>query len=198
MNEPVRPAGAARRRRNREPITVLEVFLFVAGVAVALIVTRPILIEPYDMNEGDPIQIIPVVIRGLIAVLGGVSLVGVPLLLARWRGRRTPWGPGKIAWFAHGTAAWLLWPPIVYQQLPRTGASDGPNWSAVCWLWGTPLMGLYMTAAILTGGWFGRRGRRMMRRSGREQFGLILACLWACTGLYLLGLLYWVDVFRDR
>jgi hypothetical protein len=57
-------------------------------------------------------------------------------------------------------------------------------------------MGLYMTAAILMGGWFGRRGRRLTNRSWREQFGLILSCLWACTGLYLLGLLYWIDLFN--
>ena len=59
-------------------------------------------------------------------------------------------------------------------------------------------LSVVMTVAILTGGWFGRRGRRRMRRSAREQLGLILACLWACTGLYLLGLLYWIDIFRDQ
>jgi hypothetical protein len=59
-------------------------------------------------------------------------------------------------------------------------------------------MGLYMTAAILAGGWFGRRARRTINRSWREQFGLTLSCLWACTGLYLLGLLYWIDLFKKR
>jgi hypothetical protein len=59
-------------------------------------------------------------------------------------------------------------------------------------------MGLYVTAAILAGGWFGRRGRRPMNRSWREQSGLILSCFWACTGFYLLGLLYWIDLFKKR
>jgi paraquat-inducible protein A len=53
-----------------------------------------------------------------------------------------------MAWFAHGTASWLLWPPIVFWQL--SGKSDGP-WSIVCWLWGTPLMGIYVTASLLAG-----------------------------------------------
>jgi hypothetical protein len=199
MNEPLDTPCAPDVGTRRERLSILELLLLVTGVGVALAVSRPIWTAPYDFQDGDPIQVVPVLVRVIVAVLSGFSFVGVPLLLSRLARRRTPWGPGKMAWFSQGVAAWLLWPPIVYYQLPlpRAAGSD-LSWSSVCWLWGTPLMGLYVTAAILTGGWFGRRGRRRMNRSWREQFGLILSCLWACTGLYFLGLLYWIDLFRKR
>jgi hypothetical protein len=182
---------------NRDRFSIRAMLFLVVGVGIGLAVTRPIWSEPYKGgDDADPITIVPVAARVVVAVLSGLSFIGVPLLLSRRTGRRTPWGPGRIAWFAQGTAAWLLWPPVVYYRLPLARASESPSWSSVCWLWGTPLMGLYITAAILAGGWLGRRGRRMINRSWREQFGLILSGLWACTGLYFLGLLYWIDVFR--
>ena len=198
MDEPLDAQCPSGPGTKRERLSIRELLILVAGVGIALAVTRPIWTAPHQFEDVDPIQVVPVVVRVIVAVLSGVSLVGVPLLLARLTRRRTPWGPGKISWFSQGMAAWLLWPPIVYHQLPLQRAGGGMSWSSVCWLWGTPLMGLYMTAAILAGGWFGRRGRRLMRRSWREQFGLILSCLWACTGLYLLGLLYWIDLFKNR
>lgn len=187
--QPPRPA----RRSQREVFHIWELMLLVMGVGIALTATRSVWSLNYDPH-GDPITIVPLVVRILVAVLAGLSFMAVPLLLARWTRRRTPWQPGKIAWFSQGAATWLLWPPIVVQQV--RGASGDPPWSGVCWLWGTPLMGLYITCALLAGGWFGRRGRRRARRSWREQFGLILSCLWACTGLYLLGLLYWIDLVK--
>lgn len=196
MDEPLKLRSAAGRATRREQLSILELFFLVAGVGIGLAVTRQIWTAPYDVAHGDPIQVIPIVVRVFVAVLSGISFVGVPLLLSRWTRRRAPWGPGKIAWFSQGVACWLLWPPIVYYQLPLQRSSNEMPWSSVCWLWGTPLMGLYMTAAILAGGWFGRRGRRAMSRSFREQLGLAFSCLWACTGLYLLGLLYWIDLWR--
>jgi hypothetical protein len=181
-----------------ERMSLLELFFLVTGVGIALAVSHPILTAPYQLINGDPIQVVPIVVRVIVAVLSGFSFVGVPLLLSRLTRRRTPWGPGKVAWFSQGIATWLLWPPILYYRLPLPRSGNDFAWSSVCWLWGTPLMGLYMTAAILMGGWFGRRGRRLMNRSWREQFGLILSCLWACTGLYLLGLLYWIDLFKKQ
>ena len=182
-------------RTRYERLSLLELFVLVTGVGIALAVTRQIW-SAGEVHDGDPIMVVPVVVRVIVAVLSGFSFVGVPLLLSRLTRRRTPWGPGKVAWFSQGIAVWLLWPPIVIHQLPLPQSASGAPWSSVCWLWGTPLMGLYMTAAILMGGWFGRRGRRLTNRSWREQFGLLLSCLWACTGLYLLGLLYWIDLFR--
>ena len=198
MAEPSKMRVAPDPSTRREHLSLLELLLLVTGAGIALAVTRPIWTAAYQGADGDPIQMVPLVVRVIVAVLGGFSFVGVPLLLSRLTHRRTPWGPGKIAWFSQGVATWLLWPPILYYQLPLQRPGNEMPWSSVCWLWGTPLMGLYMTSAILAGGWLSRRGRRPMKRSFREQFGLILSCLWACTGLYLLGLLYWIDLFRKR
>jgi hypothetical protein len=184
-----------RVHARRDRFGIAQLLMFVAGIAVAFWVMRPILLEKYNGEDGDPIQIVPVVLRSAIALLGGVSFVGVPFLLLHRRRARTRWGPGNMAWFAHGTASWLLWPPILYWQL--SSKTDMP-WSAVCWLWGTPLMGIYVTASLLAGGWLRRRGRRRIRRNWSECFGLLLACVWACTGLYMLCLLYWVDVIKHN
>lgn len=196
MDEPTVTQSPLDPCTHQERLSLRGLFVLVAGVGVALAVTRPIWTGDYRSDEGDPIQVVPIIARVVVAVLSGLSFVGVPMLLARLTRRRTPWGPGKIFWFSQGVAAWLLWPPILYRQLVSQPSGGDMPWSSVCWLWGTPLMGLYMTTAILTGGWFGRRGRRRMKRSWREQFGLLLSCLWACTGLYFLGLLYWIDLVR--
>jgi hypothetical protein len=124
-----------------------------------------------------------------VFALGGLALVGAPLLL--WTARRRPWGAGRILWFAHGTAAWLLWPPIVYQRaLGRTAGSM----SAICYFYGTPLMALYVTLALLAGGHLRRSRTRRMLRSWQETLGLLLGLAWACTGLYLISLFYRQDI----
>ena len=66
--------------------------------------------------------------------------------------------------------------------------------AGLCWFYGTPLMAIYVTAALLAGGWLRRHRRR--RRSWREQFGLVLAALWCCTGFYVLYLIYREEDWR--
>jgi hypothetical protein len=128
-----------------------------------------------------------------IFVLGGLSLVGVPHLLLT--ARRRPWGAGRILWFSSGTAAWLLWPPVVYHRFLGTGEQLGPKtMSGACFLYGTPLMAVYVTAALLAGGFFRRSRRRTLRRSWQEVFGLLLGLLWACTGLYFIAMFYMEDL----
>jgi len=178
------------RRQPGDRFGITEMLMLVAGIAIGFWVMRPLILQEYDSENGDPIQMVPIFLRVIIVVLGGIWFIGVPLLLIRRRSDRIPWGPGKTAWFTHGTASWLLWPPILIWQLP--GKPAGP-WGAVCWLGGTPLMGVYVTASLLAG----RRLRRRRRDSWVEQFGLFLACAWACTGLYLLSLLYWLDIFKN-
>jgi hypothetical protein len=133
----------------------------------------------------------------VVVMLGGLSLVGVPLLLSE-RFRRPPrvWGPGKLLWFASGTASWLMWPPVVYRRLAGDNGPDNTI-SGTCYFYGTPLMALYMTLAL----WAGRRLRRRRRGhrfhlSWRERFGLLLGLAWACTGLYLLAMFYRNDLFK--
>ena len=121
--------------------------------------------------------------------LGGLSLVGPPLLLLT--AHKKPWGAGRLLWFAQGTASWLLWPPIVYHRASR----EPMGISAVCFYYGTPLMAVYMTLALLFGGRLNRRHQRRIARSWQELFGLLLGMAWACTGLYFIALFYRRDFF---
>lgn len=88
-------------------------------------------------------------------------------------------------------ASWLLWPPVSYHRALKGNLEQSSAW--VCYFYGTPLMAIYVTAALLAGGWLRRRGRRFRRLSWREQFGLIMNLLWASTGLYVLYLIYRED-----
>jgi hypothetical protein len=76
---------------------------------------------------------------------------------------------------------------------------DGGS-ATICFAYGTPLMALYVTIALLLGGGFRRRrrrrlfqGRAVRQRSWMETFGLVLGLLWAGTGLYVLALIYFDD-----
>jgi hypothetical protein len=127
----------------------------------------------------------------LIFVLGGLSLVGPPLLLLT--ARRRPWGAGRFLWFVQGTAAWLLWPPLVYHRI--RGSTEN-SISGTCFFYGTPLMAVYVTLALLAGGHLRRARRRLIFRSWQETLGLLLGLAWACTGLYLISLFYREDFLR--
>jgi hypothetical protein len=131
-----------------------------------------------------------------VFTLGGLSLIGVPLLLLT--ARRKAWGAGRFLWFTTGTAAWLLWPPVIFQRMTGTTPQGPPgnSMSALCFFYGTPVMAVYVTLALLAKGAFRRSQRRRMRRSQQELFGLLLGLLWACTGLYLIGLFYAQDLSK--
>ena len=167
---------------RREALRVAEIMALIAGLAIGmwLIATS---LPPKDNEKSFPLVLILAA-----GVLGGLSLVGLPLLLWERREGRRRFGAGKLLWFTSGTAAWLLWPPVIVRRVNGTKFSDSE--SALCFAYGTPLMALYVTAALVAGGWLGRRGRRRLRRSWREQFGLYLGLLWACTGLYALYEIY--------
>ena len=131
-------------RTGESALSIGLAMLLIAGATVGIWLA---LGELRSRNMGNgPDDHIAKVIFVFVFVLGGVSLVGVPLLLRTARHR--PWGAGRLLWFAQGTAAWLLWPPIVYQRVQgRTAGSI----SAICYFYGTPLMALYMTLALF--GW---------------------------------------------
>jgi hypothetical protein len=163
--------------------------LLIAGLSLGLWVVLPELRN----WEGPAGRLDPsVALAALTFLLGGLSLVGLPLLLLERRRDRQRWGAGKLLWFATGSASWLLWPPIVVRR--ARGGDMGDVSSGVCFAYGTPLMAVYVTLALLASGWLGRRGRRRMRRSWREVFGLLLGLAWACTGLYVLYLIYSEDL----
>ena len=174
-------------RTGESALSIGLAMLLIAGATVGIWLA---LGELRSRNVGNgPDDHIAKVIFVFVFVLGGVSLVGVPLLLRTARHR--PWGAGRLLWFAQGTAAWLLWPPIVYQRVQgRTAGSM----SAICYFYGTPLMALYMTLALLAGGYLRRSRTRRIIRSWQETVGLLLGLAWACTGLYLLSLFYRQDV----
>ena len=169
-------------RAGSDKIKIWEVLVLIAGVAVgcALWVRG---------ESGNAIFMV------LVGILGGLSLAGPPiLLLAR---RRKPWRAGRIQWFAQGTSAWLLWPPIARARWNGPTNRMGPDSSAqICYLYGTPLMAIFMTSALLAGGWLGfrkRRGRKVRPLAWDERFGLILGLIWACTGLWVLAMVYRED-----
>lgn len=172
-----------------------ELMLLIAGLAVGIWLFMPQGGGPrLEGLEGG-------VIVWTAGALGGLSVMGPVLLLSeRWRCRRSgkrpePWGAGRFLWFTSGTAAWLLWPPIVFQRVARGREFDGST-TAVCFAYGTPLMALYVVIALIAGGWLRRSRRRRLRRSWRERFGLALGLLWACTGLYVLAMFYAEDLGR--
>ena len=125
----------------------------------------------------------------IVFLLGGLSLVGPPLLLRT--ARKSPWGAGRLLWFAQGSASWLLWPPVIYHRVSR----EPMGVSGTCFYYGTPLMAVYVTLALLSGRPLESRHRRRIARSWQETFGLLLGLLWACTGLYFISLFYRRDFF---
>ncbi len=185
MNE-AENAGRPPPRRS-QALTLVELMLLIAGVAFGIWIVLK------DLKKFDPQHEtkMGISIMALVGVLGGVSLVGPPLLMLELLRRRVVWGPGKLLWFSQGMASWLLWPPVVYSRL--RDQKFGDTMSGVCYFYGTPLMAIYVTSALLAGGWMRGYRRRSRRRSWREQFGLVLGLLWACTGFYILYILYRAD-----
>ncbi len=175
---------SAPTRQGPRRLAIWEMCLLIAGIAVGFWLFG---VGQEGRGNGPWFGL-------LIGVLGGMSLVGPPILLWERRRRRRKWGPGELLWFSTGISAWLLWPPIVISKLrppapPRI--VDPEAMAEGCFLYGTPLMAVYVTSALLCGGWIRRRGRRRRRLfSWRERFGLVLGALWAATGLWVLYLIY--------
>ncbi|MFI5459812.1 MAG: hypothetical protein ACHRXM_30690 [Isosphaerales bacterium] len=180
--------------RRADSLSIGVAMLLIAGAALGLwLVLRELRAAQNPQGNWLAFQGSPWLL-GFVFVLGGLSLIGVPLLLMT--ARRQPWGAGRILWFSSGSAAWLLWPPVAYHRVLGTVGGPGPRvMSGVCFFYGTPLMAVYVSLALLAGGSFRRSRRRRLRRSWQETFGLVLGLLWACTGFYFITLFYRSDIF---
>jgi len=195
------PNPSPIRERDRR-FSVVDGMVLVAGLAVAFwAFQEPFLIAWREPIPGGSIGFNPffgwwdrIIYALAMVLLGGLSLAGLPLLLRDRQVRPRRWGPGKTLWFAHGTAAWLLWPPIVYQKVSQPVNKDSV--SAICYFYGTPLMAVYMVAALWAGRSLRRKSRYRRVLCWRERFGLVLGLAWACTGLYLLSMFYRIDLLR--
>ncbi len=175
-------------RRVEDRLTIGAVMALIAGASLGLWLVVD------ELRSGTPaddrgLGFESDWVYGLVFILGGLSLVGIPLLLASaWR---KPWQAGRFLWFVNGTAAWLLWPPAVYHRIVQTnGQRVDPSLSGLCYFYGTPLMAVYVTIALLFSGRFARPHRRRIFRSWQETFGLLLGLVWACTGLYFIAQFY--------
>ena len=179
--------------RSETHMPLAAAMALIAGVALGLWLVLPELRDQAGSNGVTPDSSLGRWVLALVFLLGGASLLGPPFLI--FCARRKPWRAGRLLWFAHGTATWLLWPPIVYNRIVL-GGRVRDSMSTICYFYGTPLMAVYMTTALLAGGLLRRRSRQRIRRSWQETFGLLLALVWACTGLYLISLFYRQDLFR--
>jgi hypothetical protein len=180
---------SARASGGGKHMSIGVLMLLIAGAAFGFWLALDML-RADDPSTGRVDGLVTTWLSGFVFVLGGMSLIGPPLLLLT--ARRKCWGAGRFLWFVQGTAAWLLWPPAIYH---RVAAAPGPpaSISAVCFFYGTPPMALYVTLTLLAGGHLRPSRRLRMRRSWQEKFGLLLGLAWACTGLYLISLFYSQD-----
>jgi hypothetical protein len=171
-------------------LTILDLVILIAGLGVGFWLAIGILGKGWPQSAEQWLTLV-------VFVLGGLSLVGPPLLLRARRRRHARFRAGEVLWFCQGTAAWLLWPPVIVRHI-QAKPGDPAGMAAACYVYGTPLTALYVTIALLAGGWLPlrRRRNRRHRRSFTETFGLMLGLAWACTGLYVLGLIYKDDLFR--
>ena len=122
------------------------------------------------------------------SLLGGISLIGPPLLLLR--GRRRPWGPGRILWFTYGTATWVFWAPVVYLKAIDDNRSHSTRADEQIVLALPAVTSLFTMPAMVASGALGRSRRRRLFRSWQERFGVILGAGWTCMGLYWVAWLY--------
>ena len=116
-------------------------------------------------------------------LLGGVSLLGPPLLLAERRHRRRSVGGGQGRLVVQGMASWLLWPPIIYTWAPGLRMTEAADVGLLRLR--HALMALYVTLSLWpAAGCDGSPSAPTNPSSCAEQFGIVLGLAWAapaCT-----------------
>jgi hypothetical protein len=192
-------------RRPHDRFHVLEGMALIAGLALAFWLFGDVIRERWEDLSSNPHHFDPVLANrldtlvwfGAVALLGGLSSVGVPLLVVeRILGPDRRWGTGRVLWFVHGLAGWLLWPAMVFNKVAY-GIGGLPDYALMVYVIASPLLGLVLfpTLFLRLRSW--RRARRAIGQGWREQFGLALGLAWACAGLYLLAMIYRFYMFGD-
>lgn len=188
-------ASALAEARRRARPRLGELLAIVAGVAVGFAALREPIQQPDKWMYGLAVP---------CAVLGGASLAATGIILLRRRrlareiaarpggpglasGASRIWSVGELVAFAAGASGWLLFPPLLVGFGNRAGVFCS-------YIYGTPLMALWMGFALLVGrGGHRNRNRnrdRLRPLSFNERLGWLLAILWACVGFYVLIRLY--------
>jgi hypothetical protein len=185
------PLDGRRSVRGSRP-SIASGMLLIAGSALGCWIGTPMLAEGSD-------DMVSRWVATLTCVLGGISLVGPPLLLwGRFQRRDShrrlapAFGPGRLLWFTTGTSAWLLWPPIISAR--AMGAETSRRSALYCFLYGTPLMGLFLVLGLWASGWLHRSRRKRFRRYWTERVGFWLGVAWFAIGVDTLGMIYLTDL----
>jgi hypothetical protein len=170
-------------RRKAHRLGLADLMSLVAGIGVGFWLVSNDLRRPPDDQA--------VVWSIAFAILGGLALVGPPLLLVERFGRASwLWGPGRILWFSQGVVLWLLLPSLVYYRVLEKSL-----WHSVtfeCMLGAMLFLSMSQIPAFLIGGWL-RDRQRLARGSWREVFGLLLGLASSCVGAYALYLIHIYD-----
>jgi hypothetical protein len=175
------------KRSNDQPLGILEMMCFIAGIAYCLWLFGDELKDLPSTEVGDWVVF-------WTTLLAGASLAAVPLLAVdRWCRRRRRWRSGALLWFGVGLAAWGLAPACTIVRIVKLlDVKDVPYGSSgpACFLYCLPLMGLFLLLACGVGG---RPQRQWWRCRGPwpEWLGMWMLAGWSLAGLYILYVIYW-------
>ena len=163
----------------REQLTIFDSMVLIAGIAVGLWLFQE------NIGRGSPTEGDFWLVCG-VAVFGGLSLAGTPIVLLDWLRSRRRWRTGAFLWFALGLASWGIAPAVA---LIRFKVGSDRSMAVPCFVYSLPLMGLFLLLACVVGGrpvprWWTCRGW------WPEWFGMWVMVGWAITGVYVLFLIY--------
>lgn len=123
-------------------------------------------------------------------VLGSLSAVGPPRIIAERLKHRLPVRPGRLVWLVTGLSSWMLLPPVIFRRFMVD--DDHSGMAMICFVYTTPLIGLLLMLAFLTCGLW--RFRRVSSLPWRERFGRGLALVWSLLGVYVLYAIYRTEI----